>query len=75
MATINAEAPDGSTLNIDVPPGADPSVYPQIVDEAVGHYMSTKQSGLESFGRAAVNNLPLGGQLGALGTAAVKNEP
>jgi hypothetical protein len=28
----------------------------------------------ESFGRAAVNNLPLGGQIGALGTAALKGE-
>ena len=29
---------------------------------------------MESFGRAAVNNLPLGGQIGGAGTAALKGE-
>lgn len=74
MATINAQAPDGATLSIDVPQGTDPSAYPQMVDEAVGHYMSVKQSPIESGLRAAVNNLPAGGQLGALGTSALKGE-
>ena len=75
MATLEAQTPDGSTLNIDVPEGMPETNYPHLVDDAVAHYMSTKQGGLESFGRAAVNNLPAGGQLGALGTAAMGNEP
>jgi hypothetical protein len=75
MASITANAPDGAALNIAVPEGTPEELYPAMVEDAVGHYMATKQSGIESFGRAAVNNLPLGGQLGALGTAAIKNEP
>jgi hypothetical protein len=70
MATIDAQAPDGKTLSIDVPEGTPESAYPQMVDEVVQHYMQTPGA-LESFGRAAVNNLPAGGQIGALGTSAL----
>jgi len=75
MATLEAQTPDGKTLDIDVPEGTPEAAYPHMVDDAVGHYISTHQSGLESFGRAAVNNLPAGGQLGALGTATLGNAP
>ena len=71
MATLDAQAPDGKTLSIDVPEGTPPSAYPHMVEEAMAHYTSLP-TGLESFGRAAINNLPAGGQLGALGTAALK---
>lgn len=36
-----------------------------------GYQLEESPGELESFGRAAVNNLPLGGQLGALGTEAL----
>lgn len=75
MASIEAQAPDGSKIDIDVPEGTPESSYPKMVDDAVGHYMSTKMSAPEAFGRAAVNNLPLGGQLGAAGTAALSDKP
>jgi len=73
MATLDAQAPDGKTLSINVPEGTPEAAYPKMVEEAMAHYTSLP-SGLESFGRAAVNNLPAGGQIGALGTAALKGE-
>lgn len=55
----------GGTYEIETDEGAPaaPSVPP-----------AAPQSGLESFGRAAVNNLPLGGQIGAAGTAFANSE-
>lgn len=65
MASIEAQAPDGATLNIDVPDGTDPSHYAGMVDDAVQHYTSTMQSPLESAGRGALRNFPLAQQAAA----------
>jgi hypothetical protein len=56
MATLNAQAPDGKTLTINVPDGTDPSNYPAMVDDAVQHYTAaTKgpQSSLPSYASPA----------------------
>ncbi len=61
MATLSAVAPDGATLNIDVPPGTDPATYGNMVDDAVSHYTANQQTpieSVESFGRGALRNFP-----------------
>src|ERR1700690_438837 len=63
-----ATGPDGNDYTITGPAGAsDEEVIAQIKQ-------AVEPGSLESFGRAAVNNLPAGGQLGAIGTAAMKGE-
>src|ERR1035438_8804213 len=62
------QGPDGVQHVISGPEGASDS---EIIQQAQNLFQPSK---LESFGRAAVNNLPLGGQLGAVGTAAMKGE-
>src|ERR1700686_4433488 len=43
MATLNIQAPDGKTLNVDIPPGTDPSKYDSIVDDVMKDYTSGDQ--------------------------------
>lgn len=62
MATITAQAPDGNSLNVDIPPGTDPGMYDAIADDAVKHYSSTLQSPVESAARGALRNFPLAQQ-------------
>ena len=66
MATISTQAPDGATLNIDVPEGTDPSQYAGMVDDVQAHYASTRQTPLETGARAALRNVPLGQQAAAM---------
>lgn len=60
------QSPAGEMHVIDGPEGASDQDIAQAAQQLFG------QGKLEAFGRAAVNNLPAGGQLGALGTAALK---
>jgi hypothetical protein len=62
------QGPDGVQHVIDGPAGASDD---EVIQQAQKLF---SPSAVESFGRAAVNNLPAGGQLGALGTAALKGE-
>lgn len=41
MATLHVKAPDGKTLNVNVPEGTDPSQYDAMAEEAVSHYSSS----------------------------------
>lgn len=60
------QSPTGEMRVIDGPEGASDAEITKAAQDLFG------QSALEAGTRAAVNNLPLGGQLGALGTAAIK---
>lgn len=67
MAEYNIQY-GGSTYNVK----ADTDEQAQTaIDDLLGQLQPGK---LESFGRAAINNLPFGGQIGALGTSALKDE-
>lgn len=42
MATLEIQAPDGKTLEIEVPAGTDPSQYDQIVEDVIRDYSPSK---------------------------------